>query len=128
MKKQLKWALLLFVAVLTSVSLAACSDDDDDKDAPSTGSYSAKQFVGYWESDEEYGWTLQINADGRGTDYENGEYYDSFSWSYDAGKNRLFIEYDGDSPWIFSVISVTSNKLVLADTEDGEIYSFTKRK
>lgn len=113
MKKQLKWALLLFVAALTSVSLTACSDDD--KDEPASG--DAAKFAGIWYDHAEFGDAMKLNADGTGVSYALHPAIDSFDiiWEYDKNKKTLTLIYTDDYKEVYTVLSISDQELIVLD-------------
>lgn len=123
--------MLLFVAAITSMSFAACSDDDDDNLA----SGDAAKLVGIWECDNEDGWALQLDKNYTGIDYEWG-YNDinstKFTWQYTPENKTITIRYANSDPsdlQIWKVISVTDRELRLLDqTDDDGMFIFTKRQ
>lgn len=122
MKRTIKWALLLFVAALTSVSFAACSDDD--KDEPASG--DAAKFVGIWHDEAECGDAMKLNADGSGVSYDlyPAPPIDSFdiTWEYDKNKETLTIIYKGGYKDVYTVISISDQELILMEKGIRQVY------
>lgn len=52
---------------------------------------------------------------------EDGEYEESFSYSYNASKKVLKINWDDDDPEEWTVTSLTSKKLVVKDGEGNKL-------
>ena len=112
--KNLKYLLIMFIAVTMSVS---CSDDGDmDKDS----------LIGSWEMTEsdsglEYNLTVTFKSNSSGTmaaivtfQGEEEMSSDSFTWSSDG--NKLTLVMDGESNTV--TYSISGDKLTITDDEE----------
>ena len=103
--KKLSYLWTLLFAVVMSVGLAACDEDDENVNAP-------QELYGTWYY---YGDAITFNPDGTGTwVYSDGE-KDTYSYSYDAGNGILTISAYGETEQI-RVVSLTSDTLILEDS------------
>ena len=102
--KKLNYLWTLLFAVVMSVGLAACDEDDENVNAP-------QELYGTWYYYDE---AITFNPDGTGWVYSDGE-KETYSYSYDAGNGVLTISMYGETEQI-QVVSLTSDTLVLEDS------------
>ena len=103
--KTLNYLWTLLFAVVMSVGLAACDEDDENVNAP-------QELYGTWYY---YGDAITFNPDGTGTwAYSDGE-RETYSYSYDAGNGVLIISAYGETEQL-RIVSLTSDTLVLEDS------------
>lgn len=129
MKKFLKWGFVLpLLAMMFSVAMVSCGDDDDDKNDQS-GNY-AELIIGTWTETGEwngnygpdynggynYGYIFRIN--GSMTSFGSGKY----DGTYRVSGNKIMIQDDYDVEECI-IRTLTDNKLVL-DWGDDEIETF----
>jgi hypothetical protein len=131
--KKIKYVLIMFVAVMVSVS---CSKDDDDNFDDNFGdNVGDNALVGTWGLIElEDGSTLTetatFNENLSGTlvssstfEGETESTYDSFTWSTNGNKLRLI--FDGETEIL--TYSISGDKLTVT-TDVGDTIVFTKQQ
>jgi len=121
MTKTFRFIGMVLMAVLVSVSFAACSDDDDDS--------ATSAIIGKWYWDGENGEYLVFKSNGSGYEYDNedGDTYD-FYWK--MTDSVLFISWDEEADWddadSWNVV-ISGNKMTWTDIDEGYVDgSFTK--
>lgn len=101
MKKTLRMAGLMLVAIFATFALASCGDDDDEPADPATHD---PELVGVWESVEDYGdhcskSKLAIYANGKYRwDHESeeaGSYW--FAGRWETEDNYVTLHFDSSS-------------------------------
>lgn len=106
------------------LSFVSCSSDDNDDDG-GNNTEIVESIVGTWKYSFSTGYQLiTFKSNGKGTMKEideDGEYEETFNYSYNASKKVLKINWDDDDPEEWTVISFTSKKLVLEIEEEGKI-------
>ena len=105
--KKLNYLWMMLFAMVMSVGLAACEEDDEKVDAP-------QELFGSWNC---YGETVTFYSDGRAVwTYSDGE-TDTASYTYDAGSGTIIITAYGETVrW--HIVSLTSTSLTIEDEED----------
>ena len=126
MKKFLSLLVILFMGL----SFVSCSSDDNDDDG-GNNTEVVESLVGTWKYTFSTGYQLiTFRSNGKGTlkeiDYEEDDYEDSFTYSYNANNQILKMYWEDEDPSEWEVVSITSNKLVLID-EDGRQMTCTKQ-
>ena len=116
--KNLKYVLIMFVALTATI---ACSDDSDDADA--------NPIVGTWViSESELGFTVDISAtfkaDSKGTmvstvGFGGVSETDNSSFTWSTSGDQLTMVIDGNTE--VSTYSISGNKLTIIDEEDTEM-------
>ena len=104
--KKLNYLWMMLFAMVMSVGLAACEEDDEKVDAP-------QELFGSWNC---YGETVTFYSDGRAVwTYSDGE-TDTASYTYDAGSGTIIITAYGETVrW--HIVSLTSTSLTIEDEE-----------
>ena len=104
--KNLNYLWMMLFAMVMSVGLAACEEDDEKVDAP-------QELFGSWNC---YGETVTFYSDGRAVwTYSDGE-TDTASYTYDAGSGTIIITAYGETVrW--HIVSLTSTSLTIEDEE-----------
>lgn len=121
--------LALLAILFMGLSFVSCSSDDND-DNGGNNTEIVESLVGTWKWSDDEGYQLiTFKSNGKGTIVEAdeyGTYEESFSYSYNASKKILKINWDDDDPVEWTVTSLTSNKLVVKD-EEGNKFTLTKQ-
>lgn len=121
--------LALLAILFMGLSFVSCSSDDNDDDGGNKTEF-VESLVGTWKKDFSTGYELiTFKSNGKGTmkEFDIDEYHeDSFSYSYNASKKVLKINWDDDYTEEWTVISLTSKKLVVMD-EEGNKLTLTKQ-
>lgn len=121
--------LALLAILFMGLSFVSCSSDDNDDDGGNKTEI-VESIVGTWKWSDDEGYQLiTFKSNGKGTIEEAdeyGTYEESFSYSYNASKKVLKINWDDDDPVEWTVTSLTSNKLVVKD-EEGNKLTLTKQ-
>lgn len=116
--------LALLTILFMGLSFVSCSSDDNDDDG-GNNTEIVESIVGTWKWSDSEGYQLiTFKSNGKGTwkEVDKEEVYeDSFSYSYNSSKKVLKINWDDDDPEEWTVISLTSKKLVLENEEGGKI-------
>lgn len=131
MKSIIKYLFLMLIMLASTISFTSCSNDDDEN-----GNNSSSSIVGTWsyeEEDYDYYYYEEVTFKANGTIIVKGEeYYDGDledSWTergtYELDGNELIVELDGEIGFA-TIISVTSNKLIIEDDEDGDRYVYRR--
>ena len=111
------------------LSFVSCSSDDNDDDG-GNNTEIVESIVGTWKWSDSQGYQLiTFKSKGKGTMKEvdeDGVYEESFSYTYNASKKDLKINWDDDDPVEWTVTSLTSKKLVVKD-EEGNKLTLTKQ-
>lgn len=121
------WLLPLFIiAIMSCLTLGACSDDD--KDEPQNT--DENPIVGIWLCDNDT-WAFQLKANGTGVVYlQEGNYplsKDAITWKYNSSSKHLVIYgEDGEWIWDFEILELTDVKFSAIE-DGGSYYSFHKR-
>lgn len=121
--------LALLAILFMGLSFVSCSSDDNDDDGGNKTEI-VESIVGTWKWSDDEGYQLiTFKSNGKGTIEEAdeyGTYEESFSYSYNASKKVLKINWDDDDPVEWTVTSLTSKKLVVKD-EEGNKLTLTKQ-
>ena len=116
--------LALLAILFMGLSFVSCSSDDNDDDG-GNNTEIVESIVGTWKwNDGEVYQLITFKSNGKGTMKEvdeDGEYEESFSYSYNASKKVLKINWDDDDPEEWTVTSLTSKKLVVKDGEGNKL-------
>ena len=107
-----------------TVGFVGCDDDNDG---------GSSSIIGTWAYEEDYDddeyYYEEITFKSNGTfiyeweEYYNGDYEsDSERGTYEIDGDELIVEFDGEIGFV-TIISVSSNKLVLED-EEGDRYVY----
>ena len=124
--------MAIMMAAFLCVSIASCSKNDDASD---------DSIVGTWLcDDDEFIWKFYADGSGLGEEfvYRNGKQQVKDSWAityvYDSKRSTLVItemptDHDYNEPYvyIYDVISLTTNKLILREQGDDDTESFTRQ-
>ena len=106
------------------LSFVSCSSDDNDDDGGNKTEF-VESLAGTWKKDFSTGYELiTFKSNGKGTmkEFDEDEYHEeSFSYSYNASKKVLKINWDDDYTEEWTVISLTSKKLVVMDEEGNKL-------
>ena len=121
--------LALLAILFMGLSFVSCSTDDIDCNG-GNNTEIVESLVGTWKLSDDEGYQLiTFKSNGKGTIVEAdeyGTYEESFSYSYNASKKILKINWDDDDPVEWTVTSLTSKKLVVKD-EEGNKLTLTKQ-
>lgn len=121
--------LALLAILFMGLSFVSCSSDDNDDDG-GNNTEIVESIVGTWKWSDSQGYQLiTFKSNGKGTMKEvdeDGVYEESFSYSYNASKKVLKINWEDDDPVEWTVTSLTSKKLVVKD-EKGNKLTLTKQ-
>ncbi len=117
--KNIKYVLIMFVAVMVSVS---CNNDDDDIDG-------ANSLVGTWgftemENGEEISVTVTFKANYTGTTvvvvtFDGESETESVGFTWDTDGNKLTMEGDGKTD--ITTYSISGDKLTINYGEGGTL-------
>ena len=104
--KKLNYLWMMLFAMVMSVGLAACEEDDEKVDAP-------QELFGSWNC---YGETVTFYSDGRAVWTDSDGETDTASYTYDAGSGTIIITAYGETVrW--HIVSLTSTSLTIEDEE-----------
>jgi len=129
MTKTLRFIGMVLMAVLVSVSFAACSSDDDDDNVSGSSS-----IVGSWKQTNSYGTVITLTFNSNKTGVVTYAFYDderltgskteNFEYVYDSTEQEVKIYGDTQIEGEWDV-TITATLLIL---EDGSSqYRFTKQ-
>ena len=121
--------LALLAILFMGLSFVSCSSDDNDDDG-GNNTEIVESLVGTWKWSDDEGYQLiTFKSNGKGSAKnvdKDGVYEESFSYSYNASKKVLKINWDDDDTAEWTVTSLTSKKLVVMD-EEGYKLTLTKQ-
>ena len=104
--KKLNYLWMMLFAMVMSVGLAACEEDDEKVDAP-------QELFGSWNC---YGETVTFYSDGRAVWTDSDGESSTASYTYDAGSGTIIITAYGETVrW--HIVSLTSTSLTIEDEE-----------
>lgn len=112
--KKLNYLWMMLFAMVMSVGLVACDEDDENINAP-------QELFGTWNM---YGETVTFNANGTVVWTDSYGESETASYSY-SGDGVITIYYGGEYSDVWKVLSLTSTKLVIEDSE-GYTMELTK--
>ncbi len=116
-KKYLSWMTVL-LAVVFSMGFVACSDDDDDSGV------TVSNLVGTWYFEDGEGgieWIIRENGTGVETEnYDGDKFEDPFTWKLEDNVFHVWYTEDANDYYMYRIVSLNGNKLVLADVEDED--------
>ncbi len=121
------WIAIVLMATFT---LTACSDDKDKDDEPNVPNLEGNvSVVGVWRHDFSSGYQLMtLGRNGSFSlvefDYESEDYSDSGTYSV---KNNIMTVEVGDEEGIYTILSLTRNKMVLR-FEDSRIIRYNNSR
>lgn len=112
----------MLVALMLSVSLTSCGDDDEpEENTEQGGEYAGKNFVGTWEgSDGSDSFALVLGEDGSYTDYLviNGKRLYPVSGKYSVSGNKITVPSNSNlyDAWgeIAYTMTVSGSKMTLS--------------
>ena len=109
--KKLGFLWMVFLAMVVSVGLAACSEDEDG-----TVVNAPQEFFGTWDL---YGEKVTFNSNGTGVWADSDGESETFSYTYNNGTVVVTLPYGDTEVW--EVMSLSSDRLVAQDSEGNEI-------
>lgn len=131
--KKIKFLLVFFIAFVSGVTFTACSSDDDEEEVI----VDSQSLVGYWinysNHDQElielgfktdgtchYTYSYEPDNDKLESEYE----YATGTYRTKGSKLAMTLQFGDETEiWEFTIVSVSSSKLVLKD-EYGEKITF----
>lgn len=130
MEKQIKLVTIMMVVFFCFISMSSCKKDDSNDIS----------IVGTWLSDDdEFIWRFHDDGTGSGEEfvYRDGKQMVKDTWMiayvYDSERGTLVISDlptdDGkrEAEYIYDVVVLTSNKLILREEGDDDTESFTRQ-
>lgn len=128
MKAAFKYFFVMVSMLAMTISFVGCSDDDNDEPSSS--------IVGTWIYEEDFGdddyYYEEITFKSNGTfiveweEYYDGDYdSETIRGTYEIDGDELIVEF-ADEISIITIVSITSNKIVIED-EYGERMTYYRK-
>lgn len=125
----MKKYLFLMIAMLAMVTVfTSCSDDDEENNAA-----IPSELVGIWAEDPEFNsddnliWEFTTSGDFIYRWYYYKEIDESVAYSYTVKGNTMIASHESAKA-LFTIKTLTSEKLVMYDNTNDETFSLTRIK